>query len=80
MTKRNTTGWAIKSGEGRIYVGWHLSRKGMIAQHVHDLRMPNEPEISAYAWSSGLNDAQKAIWKRLKSHGDRCVKVHIRDA
>lgn len=73
-------GWAI-FGESGLYTGWHMTRVGMIAQHVSMLASPvthGDPEhVNPFALSGRLDEAQKRIWERCKQNGDRAIKIKI---
>jgi len=73
-----TIGWAIKMRDGGLYIGWHRTRIGMIAEHASDKRYVTEPEVSRFAHGRSLLPEQRAIWKRCVKDGDRAVKVSIR--
>lgn len=70
---KTETGWAIKNDKHGLYYGWHRIRREIIAQHVADTHLGGWPAFA----SGGLNDAQKAAWKKCQRIGDRAVKVRI---
>lgn len=69
--------WVIIGAGPILYVGQSLTRRDMIAQHVHDVEV-NEMggRISEFT-RSGLDATQAAAWKRCQDRGDRCVKATI---
>jgi hypothetical protein len=65
-------GWAIIGCHG-LYVGWHQTRRQMIAEHVADIH-----GVCSYASSwRGLDESQKAAWRECQKKGDRAIKVTI---
>lgn len=63
-------GWAIIGKHG-LYVGWHQTRRQMIAEHVGDLH-----GVSRFA-GRGLDESQLAAWRECQKNGDRAIKVSI---
>lgn len=73
---KTQVGWAI-AGKCGLYVGWHVKRLDMIAEHVRDMRRVSDPETSGYAVRGRLSADQSRIWERCKRNGDKAVKIKI---
>jgi hypothetical protein len=69
--------WVIVGNHG-LYVDQRLTRAEAIAGHIYCYRgCDGIPEdISGFA-IGGLNDEQRAAWKRRKKAGDRAVHATI---
>ena len=63
-------GWAIIGPHG-LYVGWHLTRREMVARHVADLE-----GISSMTFGE-LTEDQRLAWRQCQKRGDRAIKISI---
>lgn len=63
-------GWAIASDTG-LYVGWSMTRKEAIAEHINALF-----ETRGSGWGA-LTAEQRKFWRQQQRKGDRAVKVTI---
>ena len=63
-------GWAIIGNHG-LYVGWHHTRREMIARHVADIE-----GISSVTFGQ-LTEDQTMAWHECRMRGDRAIKVSI---
>lgn len=64
-------GWAIIGRHG-LYVGWHQTRRQMIAEHVSDIH-----GVASYVTTRGLDASQIKAWRECTKNGDRAIKVSI---
>jgi len=64
-------------GTNGLYIGTWQRRVDAIAEHVHDMRWFEEPEVSRFAIGGKLSPEQAKIWRRCQSVGDRAVKVTV---
>lgn len=74
---RTHTRWVIVGRGGLLYVDQHLTRRDMIAHHVHDVETDNFGRRISKFTNGALDIFQAAAWKRCQDRGDRCVKATI---
>lgn len=72
--------WAIYGLDG-LYVGQHLTRAAMMAQHVSDKCFASDgfSRISEFSDGRKLNKEQRIAWNKCRKLGDRCVQVEIHE-
>ena len=77
MTTHSTIMWAIVGTHG-LYTGTWLRRIDAIAEHVHDVRLSDDPYVSRFPVGDAvLSPVQAFIWRRRQRDGDRAVKVTV---
>lgn len=79
MKKVKAIRYAIVGLNG-LYIGQHIGRADMIAQHVSQLCFDSTGnEMSQWPEDRHLTNEQRIAWKRRRLEGDRCIRVEIRE-